>query len=83
MSKMITVRISDERQRRLDGLVAEGVFPSRSAALTEALDRLLADEARRAIDRSIVEGYERVPPTEAEDDSSAISTLESIREERW
>jgi Arc/MetJ-type ribon-helix-helix transcriptional regulator len=83
MSKMITVRLSDERTERLDALVADGTFPSRAAAVTTALDRLLADQERQAIDRAIVEGYTRIPPTPEEDESARGSTLESIRAEPW
>jgi Arc/MetJ-type ribon-helix-helix transcriptional regulator len=83
MSKMITLRISEERRERLDELVAAGAFPNRAAALTAAIDRLLADEARRAIDRAIVEGYTRIPPTPEEDAYARASAIESIREEPW
>jgi Arc/MetJ-type ribon-helix-helix transcriptional regulator len=83
MSKMITLRISEARRERLDALVSEGVFPTRAAALTAALDRLLADEAERAIDRAIVEGYTRIPPTPEEDEYARRSAIDSIREEPW
>jgi Arc/MetJ-type ribon-helix-helix transcriptional regulator len=83
MSKMITLRISEDRKERLDALVAEGAFPNRAAALTAALDRLLADEARRAIDRAIVEGYTRVPPTPEEDAYAEASGRRSIADEPW
>jgi Arc/MetJ-type ribon-helix-helix transcriptional regulator len=83
MSKMITLRMSNERRERLDALVAGGAYPSRAAALTEAIDRLLAEEARHAIDQAIVEGYTRIPPTGAEDDHAVRSTRESIQEEPW
>jgi Arc/MetJ-type ribon-helix-helix transcriptional regulator len=83
MSKMITVRLSEERTARLDALVASGAYPSRAAALTAAVDRLVEDEERRAIDRALVEGYTRVPPTAAEDEYAEASSRESIREEPW
>lgn len=80
---MITLRISEERRERLDALVAEGAFPTRAAALTAALDRMLADEARRAVDRAIVEGYTRIPSTPEEEAYATASTIESVREEPW
>lgn len=83
MSKMITVRLSDERTARLDALVVGGAYPSRSAALTAAVDELTAGAERRAIDRAIVEGYERIPPTAEEDAYARASTRESIAEEPW
>jgi Arc/MetJ-type ribon-helix-helix transcriptional regulator len=83
MPKMITLRVSDERLRKVDEAVALGNFPTRAAALSAALDRLLADAERRRIDESIVEGYTRIPPTAEEDDWAEWSTTESIREEPW
>ena len=75
--------MSDERRERLDALVAGGAFPNRAAALTAAIDRLLADEAQRAIDRAIVEGYTRVPPTPQEDAYARASGARSIVDEPW
>ena len=83
MSKMITLRVSDERLRRLDEVVARNEYSTRSAALTAALERLIVEDERRAIDRAIVEGYTRLPPTVEEEASARASGLESIREEPW
>ncbi len=80
---MITLRISEERLRKVDEAVAEGGFPTRAAALTAALDRLLAEAESRRIDAAIVEGYTRIPPTAEEDAWARASGLESIREEPW
>jgi Arc/MetJ-type ribon-helix-helix transcriptional regulator len=83
MSKMITVRLSEERMRRLDKLVSDNAYPSRAAAVTDAIDRLLREEEERALDRAIVEGYTRVPPTPDEEAWAEWSTHESIREDPW
>ena len=83
MSKMITLRVSDERLRRVDEAVACGGFSTRAAALTAALDHLIAEDERRAIDRAVVEGYTRIPPTAEEDAWARSSGLESTREEPW
>jgi Arc/MetJ-type ribon-helix-helix transcriptional regulator len=80
---MITVRMSEERRRRLDALVESGRFASRAQALTSAVDLLLAEEERHAIDKAIVEGYRRIPPTAEEDIWAEWSTYESLREEPW
>ncbi len=80
---MITVRMSDDRRQRLDALVESGRFASRAQALTSAVDRLLIDEERRAVDDAIVEGYTRVPPTAEEDAWADWSAGESVREEPW
>ena len=80
---MITLRVSEERLRRLDDVVARGGFATRAAALTSALDHLVAEDEAREIDRAIVAGYTRVPPTAEEDAWAHASGLESIREEPW
>jgi len=80
---MITLRIMEERVERLDRLVNSGAFATRAAAVTGAIDRLLEDEDRKAVDRAIVEGYTRIPPTPEEDAWADWSTAESIREEPW
>jgi Arc/MetJ-type ribon-helix-helix transcriptional regulator len=83
MSKMITLRISEERLERLDALVGKDGYPSRAAVLTTALDRLLADERERALDRAIVEGYTRIPPTAEENAYAEASGRRSIADEPW
>jgi Arc/MetJ-type ribon-helix-helix transcriptional regulator len=83
MSKMITLRVSDERLHRLDAAVARGSFPTRAAALTAALDALLAEVEQGAIDEAIVAGYTRVPPTETEDAAARASGRRSIAAEPW
>jgi len=80
---MITLRLSEDRLRRLDEVVARSGYPTRSAALTAALERLIVEDERRAIDRAIVKGYTRIPPTAEEDAWAEWSTTESIREEPW
>ena len=82
MSKMITVRMSEERVRAIDELVASG-RASRAAVIVEAIDRLVADLERERIDREIVEGYRRIPETDEELAWAEWSTIESIREEPW
>jgi Arc/MetJ-type ribon-helix-helix transcriptional regulator len=80
---MITVRLSDERAERLDALVRDGRYPSRAAAITEAVERLVSEENERRIDEEIVAGYRRIPPTSDEDAHAVASTHESIAEEPW
>jgi len=62
---MITVRMSEDRVKAIDELVASG-RASRAAVIVEAIDRLVADLERERIDREIVEGYRRVPETDEE-----------------
>jgi Arc/MetJ-type ribon-helix-helix transcriptional regulator len=82
MSKMITVRMPDERVAAIDALVAAG-RASRAAVIVEAVDRLVAQLESERIDREIVEGYTRIPQTGEERDWAEWSTLESLREEPW
>jgi predicted transcriptional regulator len=82
MSKVITVRMSDDRVSAIDELVASG-RASRAAVIVEAIDRLVLDLERERIDRAIVEGYTRIPQTAEELEWADWSTEESIREEPW
>jgi len=64
MSTMISLRLSEDRLRRLDELVADGEASTRAAALVMAIDAWLELAERRRIDAAIVEGYTRIPQTE-------------------
>lgn len=83
MSKMITLRVSEERLRRIDAAVARGAYSTRAAALSEALDRLLVEAEEREIDEAIVAGYTRFPPTAEEDAQARASGRRSIADEPW
>lgn len=83
MSKVVTVRMPDDRLSAIDALVASGSHPSRAAVIIEAIDELVAQLESDAIDRAIVEGYTRIPETDEELAWAEWSTLESIREEPW
>jgi Arc/MetJ-type ribon-helix-helix transcriptional regulator len=82
MSKMITVRMPDDRVVAIDALVAAG-RASRAAVIVEAIDRLVAQLESERIDREIVEGYTRIPQADEERDWAEWSTRESLREEPW
>ncbi len=83
MSRMITLRASDQLLERLDALVSRGRYRSRAGAVKAALELLLAEEERLEVDRLIVQGYERVPQTPEEDAYAERSGLDSVREEPW
>ena len=82
MSKMISVRMPDDRLEAIDALVASG-RASRAAVIVEAIDKLVADLERERIDREIVEGYTRIPTTREELTWAEESALRSIRDEPW
>ena len=83
MSKVITVRMPDDRVAAIDALVASGSHATRAALIVDAIDRLVADLERERIDREIVEGYTRIPETAEELAWAEWSAEESIREEPW
>ena len=83
MTKSITIRIPEDRVARIDALVQAGDHASRTSVIIEAIDRLVAQLESEAIDRAIVEGYTRVPPTAEELEWAEWSATESIREEPW
>jgi Arc/MetJ-type ribon-helix-helix transcriptional regulator len=75
---MITLRMSDDRRERLDALIREGRYASRAEALTAGLDMVLAEEERQTIDRAIIDGYTRLPPTREEDALAVAARRRSI-----
>ena len=75
--------MSDDRVAAIDALVASGAHASRAALIIAAVDRLTGELEARRIDREIVEGYTRVPPTADERAWAELGALESVREEPW
>jgi metal-responsive CopG/Arc/MetJ family transcriptional regulator len=68
------IALLDERSSR------EGV--SRSHLIRTAIEAFLAEDARRAIDEAIVEGYQRTPPGEL-DALAEAAGRRSIAAEPW
>jgi Arc/MetJ-type ribon-helix-helix transcriptional regulator len=75
--------MSEDRVETIDGMVASGVYPSRASFVIAAIDRLVDELEREAVDRAIVEGYSRIPPTEAEARCAEVSSRESVAAEPW
>jgi metal-responsive CopG/Arc/MetJ family transcriptional regulator len=76
------VQLTTDLLRRLDERAArEG--RSRSALIRDAIEAYLYDEEKARIDREIVEGYERIPPTEEEIAWAEAGVKEDIEEEPW
>ena len=80
---MISVRMPDDRLSAIDDLVASGSHSSRASVIIQAIDRLVAELESERIDREIVEGYTRVPPTPEEDAWAEASARRSIADEPW
>lgn len=83
MTTQIAVKLDDPVVVRLDDLVAQGRFASRSAAVREALDLILDDDRRQRIDRAFADAFARVPDTDEELATARRLAIESIEEEPW
>jgi metal-responsive CopG/Arc/MetJ family transcriptional regulator len=76
------VQLTADLLRRLDERAArEG--RSRSALIRDAIEAYLHDEERERITREIIEGYERIPPTDEEMKMAEANAREAVEEEPW
>ena len=82
-TQQVAVRLPLQLLATVDRLVAEGVYPSRAAAVRAGLEAIAEAEGRRAVDEAVVAGYTRTPPTPAEVDAARASLREAISEEPW
>ena len=71
MTKQIPIRIPEAKAAALDRLVERGRFASRSDALREALDLLLAEERERELE----DAYRRASERHPDDDSAGAVGL--------
>lgn len=62
MTKMISVRLSDEQVGALDRAVRSGRFSTRTAAVRALVDDMAAEERARELARQFREAYSS-PPT--------------------
>jgi len=83
MTTQIAVKLPDEVVAKIDDLVAQGAFPSRSAAVRRGLEAVVAAHQNREIERAYEEGYRRTPETKAELREAARLAIESIDSEPW
>lgn len=82
-TEQIYVRLPRKQLDAIDELVRRGIYPNRAAAVREGVAAVTELHRRRDIDAEIVTGYERVPPTPAEDASALESLRNAILEEPW
>lgn len=82
-TEQIAVRLPVEQLAVLDDLVVRGVYESRAAAVRAGIAAVLELDRRHRDDRSIVEGYQRVPATDAETAAAIASMRDAIAEEPW
>lgn len=83
MTTQIAVKLPDDVLARVDQLVSEGLFPSRSAAVRRGLEAILQARASQVIDRAYEEGYGKFPETDEEMREATRLAIESINEEPW
>jgi Arc/MetJ-type ribon-helix-helix transcriptional regulator len=81
-TQQIAVRLPPDLLVRLDDLVRRGIYESRAAAVRAGVEAIAEIEQRRALDRSIVEGY-RQTPTSADEAAALESLRQAIVEEPW
>jgi Arc/MetJ-type ribon-helix-helix transcriptional regulator len=82
-TEQIAVRLPEEQLAVLDDLVARGAYATRAAAVRAGIEAVLELDRRRQADRTIVDGYQRTPPTDAERAAAIASLREAIAEEPW
>jgi Arc/MetJ-type ribon-helix-helix transcriptional regulator len=82
-TEQIAVRVPTEQLDVLDDLVDRGVYETRAAAVRAGIEAVVELDRRRRDDRSIVEGYQRMPPTDAETAAAIASMRNAIAEEPW
>lgn len=82
MPQLVT-RIDQELAREIDRLIDDGVVKSRSEAVRLGLEALIERHRRMRTGLAIVEGYRRLPQTEAEVGWSDEASRRMIADEPW
>jgi Arc/MetJ-type ribon-helix-helix transcriptional regulator len=82
-TEQIAVRLPGDLLAALDELVARGVYESRAAAARAGIETVLELDRRRLTDQAIIDGYQRVAPTQAELEAALSSLRDAILEEPW
>ena len=82
-TEQIAVRLPSQQLAVLDDLVDRGAYESRAAAVRAGIEAIVELDRRQRDDRSIVDGYHRVPPSGAERSAALASLRDAIAEEPW
>ena len=82
-SQQIAVRLPESLLSNLDRLISSGRYGSRAEAVRAGVEKVLADEERRSIDRAIIAGYQKHPQTDADALAATASLRAAIQEEPW
>lgn len=83
MTVQIAVKLPELLVERVDSLVADGTFASRSQLVRRGIELALVSAHRDKIDRAFEEGYKRHPETEQDLADARRLAVESIEEEPW
>jgi Arc/MetJ-type ribon-helix-helix transcriptional regulator len=83
MAVQLVTRVPDELARRVDALISDGVFESRSDAVRAGLEVVIERERRAALGQAIVDGYRRIPQGEDDLAWSDAATAAMIAQEPW
>jgi len=79
----VALRLPDDLVEALDEMVREGRYSTRTEVIRTAIDGLMAAHGEIAIDRSLADGYRRVPQTDEEVALATAVTRALIEEEPW
>jgi Arc/MetJ-type ribon-helix-helix transcriptional regulator len=83
MTSQIAVKLPDELLEAVDHLVASNRFANRSEIVRAGLQRIIADDASRTIDRAFADGFARHPDSDDDVHRTTRLAIESIDEEPW
>ncbi|MEW6154677.1 MAG: ribbon-helix-helix domain-containing protein [Actinomycetota bacterium] len=79
----IAVKLPDGLVRELDELVAQGLFPSRSSAVRRAVELVVSQKRRDALEEAYANGYRRAPEAETELVEASRLAKQAIDDEPW
>lgn len=83
MTVQIAVKLPDALAGRLDLLVRDGSFASRSQALRAGLEAMLASRENEALKRHYRDAFARCPETPEEIADATRLAVDSIHDEPW
>lgn len=83
MTVQIAVKLPDGLASRLDVLVQDGSFDSRSQALRAGLEAILASREREVLARHYRDAIARCPETSEEIADATRLAVEAIHDEPW
>lgn len=79
----IAVKLPDGLVAELDGLVAQGVFANRSAAIRLAVETIVARQRRVVLEHAFLEGYRRQPESDSELAEARRLGEQAINDDPW